>query len=767
MTVFSSISATDLDNGNNKLVKYSIATADDSQFRQDGVFTMTSEDSGIVVLSKPLDYEAMVNQVGSASLTVYGMNITATDNPQEVLPKSSWAYLNITITDGDDLGPVFIYDSCPTSQYKPCVRPKYYDTIVNGTTTPPNEFLQVLPVPRLSNPNQTVPIIVRDGDSLNASVQCSITYTTPQGFEDNLEIITENVSGHEYQCNVRVISPFNRDIVPFLDIVILATEQKTRNNYSEEAVLRLVIIPNNQNPPTLTTTSGSFEGYILENSAVGTLVSNDTGLRGPLRLLVTDRDVAPDDPPGNYEITLDPFNGFHVDDSGYIQFREGTLDYETKRIYILNATVRELDTVERLTGSATLTIHVLDVNVPSVPSDLLRVTVPERDYSGVGQFLVSLNASEIEGGDSSQLNYTIIDVYPDGLAGMFRINASGGVFLQGAVSAGDSFTLQTEVSGLGHTDQTASVAVIVDVTPDGNQPPKFTANNYTIYVSEAVPVQSSLWNIPATDPEGDDLTYTITSSDPMNDFNTLNHILRNTVNLDRERVERYIVVLRAEDTGGNSATATVTVIVLDVNDNSPMFSPTKYNFTIDENQNSGTVVGSVMANDTDKASTPFSNVSYSIEPENNDFNVNSESGQITSLRPFDYEKDKIFTFTVLATDGGGNIGVARVIVRVRDLQDNIPVFDRNYTFYVDEGVSGAIVGQVTATDMDTTDNIQYQFDSGEYGNFSINGTTGEIRTIQALDYNVKNQYIFTVTTSDGSAIDPSSSSTVTVIVNHI
>ncbi|XP_070182145.1 protocadherin Fat 1-like [Littorina saxatilis] len=595
---------------------------------------------------------------------------------------------------------------------------------------------------------------------------------TPQGFEDNLEIITENVSGHEYQCNVRVISPFNRDIVPFLDIVILATEQKTRNNYSEEAVLRLVIIPNNQNPPTLTTTSGSFEGYILENSAVGTLVSNDTGLRGPLRLLVTDRDVAPGDPPGNYEITLDPFNGFHVDDSGYIQFREGTLDYETKRIYILNATVRELDTVERLTGSATLTIHVLDVNVPSVPSDLLRVTVPERDYSGVGQFLVSLNASEIEGGDSSQLNYTIKDVYPDGLAGMFRINASGGVFLQGAVSAGDSFTLQTEVSGLGHTDQTASVAVIVDVTPDGNQPPKFTANNYTIYVSEAVPVQSSLWNIPATDPEGDDLTYTITSSDPMNDFNTLNvssnsHILRNTVNLDRERVERYIMVLRAEDTGGNSATATVTVIVLDVNDNSPMFNPTEYNFTIDENQNSGTVVGSVMANDTDKASTTFSNVSYSIEPENNDFNVNSESGQITSLRPFDYEKDKIFTFTVLATDGGGNIGVARVIVRVRDLQDNIPVFDRNYTFYVDEGVSGAIVGQVTATDMDTTDNIQYQFDSGESGNFSIDGTTGEIRTIPALDYNVKNQYIFTVTTSDGSAIDPSTSSTVTVIVNDV
>ena len=41
-----------------------------------------------------------------------------------------------------------------------------------------------------------------------------------------------------------------------------------------------------------------------------------------------------------------------------------------------------------------------------------------------------------------------------------------------------------------------NVGVIVTITPVGNQPPQFTADSYTIYVSEGEPVQSSLWRIP-------------------------------------------------------------------------------------------------------------------------------------------------------------------------------------------------------------------------------------------------------------------------------
>lgn len=48
------------------------------QFTNNSVFMLPSEDSAFVVLRQPLDYEAMVKQVGSGLLAVYRMNITAT-----------------------------------------------------------------------------------------------------------------------------------------------------------------------------------------------------------------------------------------------------------------------------------------------------------------------------------------------------------------------------------------------------------------------------------------------------------------------------------------------------------------------------------------------------------------------------------------------------------------------------------------------------------------------------------------------------------------
>ena len=48
-----------------------------------------------------------------------------------------------------------------------------------------------------------------------------------------------------------------------------------------------------------------------------------------------------------------------------------------------------------------------------------------------------------------------------------------------------------------------------------------------------------------------------------------------------------------------SGTATVNITVTDANDHAPEFTDTPYRFTVAENVTTGTVVGSVSANDTD------------------------------------------------------------------------------------------------------------------------------------------------------------------------
>ena len=67
-----------------------------------------------------------------------------------------------------------------------------------------------------------------------------------------------------------------------------------------------------------------------------------------------------------------------------------------------------------------------------------------------------------------------------------------------------------------------------------------------------------------------------------------------------------------------SVSATVTVIVLDINDNSPIFSQGAYNFNINENENPQTSVGQVAATDIDKPGTSFSSISFSIQPASNE-----------------------------------------------------------------------------------------------------------------------------------------------------
>jgi len=65
--------------------------------------------------------------------------------------------------------------------------------------------------------------------------------------------------------------------------------------------------------------------------------------------------------------------------------------------------------------------------------------------------------------------------------------------------------------------------------------------------------------------------------------------------LDRERVDRYQMVVVAYDGGDpvKSGSLKVTVEVIDTNDNVPVFERAAYEFTVTEDQPAGSVVGKV------------------------------------------------------------------------------------------------------------------------------------------------------------------------------
>uniref|UniRef100_A0A4W6C2L2 Cadherin domain-containing protein n=1 Tax=Lates calcarifer TaxID=8187 RepID=A0A4W6C2L2_LATCA len=129
--------------------------------------------------------------------------------------------------------------------------------------------------------------------------------------------------------------------------------------------------------------------------------------------------------------------------------------------------------------------------------------------------------------------------------------------------------------------------------------------------------------------------------------------------LDREKQSQYFITITAKDAGQPplSSEKTISVVVSDVNDNSPEFSLSPYTFYVTETNEPGASVFSVKAFDHDENEN--ARISYHILRDGSEdskvasfLNINSENGDIMALKSFDFETLKTFQFHVVASDSG-------------------------------------------------------------------------------------------------------------------
>ena len=88
--------------------------------------------------------------------------------------------------------------------------------------------------------------------------------------------------------------------------------------------------------------------------------------------------------------------------------------------------------------------------------------------------------------------------------------------------------------------------------------------------------------------------------------------------------------------------------ILNLNDNSPIFSSPLFQFEVMENVPTGTFIGQIDASDDDD--DLFGIVEYSLPEEL--FVIDKQTGEIYSNGELDREVRPIFNFQGLATDGG-------------------------------------------------------------------------------------------------------------------
>ncbi|XP_040478266.1 protocadherin gamma-A5-like [Ursus maritimus] len=146
--------------------------------------------------------------------------------------------------------------------------------------------------------------------------------------------------------------------------------------------------------------------------------------------------------------------------------------------------------------------------------------------------------------------------------------------------------------------------------------------------------------------------------------------------LDREKVAVHDLLLTALDGGDPilSSTTHIRVMVLDANDNAPLFTRSEYRVSVPENIPVGTRLLTLTATDPDEGINGELTYSFRNEEDkiSETFKLDSNLGDISTLQPLDYEESRFYLMEVVAQDGGALLASAKVLITVQDVNDNVP-----------------------------------------------------------------------------------------------
>ncbi|EDO30366.1 predicted protein, partial [Nematostella vectensis] len=303
-----------------------------------------------------------------------------------------------------------------------------------------------------------------------------------------------------------------------------------------------------------------------------------------------------------------------------------------------------------------------------------------------------------------------------------------------------SYMLVVIAEDLGVPKLESRTTVIIEVTDISDMPPRFLQSSYLKEIEENTPIpvfRRVLYHLVGAD----SVKFAI---DPTSGTLYINK----TLDYEKQINFTFDVVATETDTSEKfSANASVTLTLININDNKPMFAKSSYNYTMDEEITPGTHIADITATDADLGT--FGALTYELRGgQAAYFSVNADNGTISAAQILDYDTLPQYQFSLMAKDGGGfyqEIAIATVTVTLQDVNDNDPEFTgMPYTSDIAENLpAGTIVFQVTATDKD----------SGENGRVSAydHGVPSRHRDVQ-LTVNVLDENDNTPQITDGLTI---------------
>ncbi|XP_065776050.1 protocadherin-15 isoform X5 [Muntiacus reevesi] len=669
--------------------------------------------------------------------------------------------LTVDVLDGDDLGPMFL----------PCVlvpntrdcRPLTYQAAIPELRTPEelNPIIVTPPIQAIDQDRNIQPPSDRPG------ILYSILVGTPEDYPRFFHM-------HPRTAELSLLEPVNRDFHQKFDLVIKA-EQDNGHPLPAFASLHIEILDENNQSPYFT--MPSYQGYILESAPVGATISDSLNLTTPLRIVALDKDIEDTKDPELHLFLNDYTSVFTVTQTGITRYLTllQPVDREEQQTYTFSITA--FDGVQE-SEPVIVNIRVMDAN-DNTP------TFPEISYDvyvytdmNAGDSVIQLTAVDADEGSNGEITYEILV----GAQGDFIVNKTTGLItiapgVELMVGRTYALTVQAADNAPPAERRHSICTVYIEVLPPNNQsPPRFPQLMYSLEISEAMRIGAVLLNLQATDREGDPITYAIENGDPQRVFNLseTTGILTLGKALDRESTDRYILIITASDgRPDGTSTATVNVVVTDVNDNAPVFDPyLPRNLSVVEEE-ANAFVGQVRVTDPDAGIN--GQVHYSLGNFNNLFRITSNGSIYTAVK-LNREVRDSYELVVVATDGAVHPrhSTLTLAIKVLDIDDNSPVFTNStYTVVVEENLpAGTTFLQIEAKDVDLGANVSYRIRSPEVKHFfALHPFTGELSLLRSLDYesfpDQEASITFLVEAFDIYGTMPPGIATVTVIVKDM
>ncbi|XP_028656704.2 protocadherin Fat 4 [Erpetoichthys calabaricus] len=788
-TIVTVVHAIDLDSGVNSLVEYSLDSGMSHMFQ-------INKTSGVLSLIKELDRE---------NTSILTLQVTAID--QGFPPRSVAMNLTISVRDVNDNDPVFtenIYAVMVAENILPgsgllSVLASDSDEGVNGEVSYfihqkkfiidsfSGEISVIEMLDRESSPEHIFIVIAKDHGSIARSASATVhiflkdvndftptffPQTTTIHVNENLNQLPrvifqvsaldedEGLNSHltyliskgndEGQLSLSpegklsALKSFDREVKAHHSIEILALDSGL-HALTGTGTIFIIVEDMNDNAPLFNKKMYSIS--VKEDSAIGsvclrlTAMDPDAGINGEVRY--------------SLEATNLPFS-IHQSTGDIIT--TGELDRETQANYTLTVKACDMSVPQPLCSSVVVYVTVEDVNDmrPQFLNSPYVANVPAAIYSG--SIISTVTAIDGDAEMNAKLNYSLFG--PN--ANKFNIDPERGViFASQNSSETTDITVNVRVADNGQIPLVDSTTVTVRFKTS-NDFPQVSTFVYKHLLSEDQfenTVVARVMSYTKRKSQRGAISYYLAAGNFEDAFQVDQYtgILRVKNPLDYESNSQFQLWVEARDAGlpPFSSYSKMTISIMDMNDNSPVFTQNVYQCEVFENSPM-VYVCHVSAVDLDSGANGA--LEYSIVGGNtkNSFSIDPRSGVVKTMKVLDREEIAVYKLIVQAKDKGKDpkAGTSMVIVNVLDKNDNAPRFSQIFLKHIPENTPiGCTVLRITSTDEDIGINGMSTYtiiDSTNNLPFKIGRKDGYITVTQPLDREITDRYIVRVNANDSA-----------------